>query len=83
MKKTKWYIDKIKCSIFMLFVSSISYSMWITLLLFREIALRHGENTLWVSIFLVITYIVCVATLIIGLHALDDVKTKIISKGKS
>lgn len=70
----KRYIRKIKFSIFMLFVSFISYSSWITLGLFREIALRHEENTLWVSILFVITYIICVVTLIIGLHTLNDIE---------
>lgn len=77
---TKWYIDKIKSSIFMLFVSLISYSSCIAFVLFREIALRHEENTLLSSIFAAITYIICVVTTIIGLNTLDDIKEKIISK---
>ena len=76
----KWYVRKIKSSIFMLFASSISYSMCITFALFKEIALRHEENTLWLSIFVAITYIMSFVTLIIGLHTLNGVEEKMLNK---
>lgn len=79
----KWYISKIKLSIFMLFVSSISYSSCITFGLLKEIALRHEENISFFVVMSVITYIVCVVTLIIGLHTLSIIEEKIISKGNN
>ena len=78
---TKWYIDKITFSIFMLLISSISYSGCITFGVLKEIALRHEENTSWLSIFFVITYIVWFVTVTIGLRTLNRIKEKIISKG--
>lgn len=79
----KWYVRKIKSSIFMLFASSISYSMCITFGLFREIALRHEENTLWVSILFVITYIIFVVTSIIGLHTLMTLRKKCLTRRRN
>jgi len=78
---TKWYIDKITLSILMLLISSISYSGCITFVVLMEIALRHEENTSWLSIFFVITYIVWFVTVTIGLRTLRRIKEKIISKG--
>ena len=78
---TKWYIDKITFSISMLFLSSVLCSTCLAFVIFREIALRHEENTLFLTVISVIAYLACLVTLIIGLHTLDEIKEKIISKG--
>jgi hypothetical protein len=59
----------------------MSYSGCIAFGVLKEMALRHEENTLWLSIFFVITYIVWFVTIIIGLRTLNEIKEKIISKG--